>query len=76
MYIHESQQAMVDPRKGLHIPHILYKMPTFVYLEESDPELIEKADRILGASQEQWVIILGRQTERLRALHRALVEKN
>ncbi len=55
---------------------MIYKAPTLVYVEESDPDLIAKVDALLAASDEQWLVILGRQTERLRALHRFLAEKN
>ena len=76
LYIHESQQEAMDPRKRQCNPHMICRLPTLVYVEESDPDLLAKADVILTASDEQWVVILGRQTERLRALHRFLAEKN
>ena len=76
LYVHESQQTIQEPQKEGLAPHIVYTIPTLVYVEESDPELITKVDTILTASDEQWVVILGRQTERLRALHRFLAEKN
>jgi hypothetical protein len=45
-------------------------------MEETEPDLIKKVEDILAKSSEQWVVILGLQTERLRALRRVLVEKN
>ena len=76
LYIHESRQDTFDPRKERCTPRMIYKMPVLVYVEESDPQLFNKVDDIITNSEDQWVVILGRQTDRLRMLHRILVEKN
>lgn len=76
LYIHESQQDAFDPRKEPYAPRRMFPMPTFLCMEESDPELMPNVDTLLTNSAEQWVVILGRHTERLRALHRFLVDKN
>ena len=76
LYIHESQQDAIDPRKSPMTPFMMYQLSSFVCMEETEPDLIKKVEDILVKSSEQWVVILGLQTERLRALHRILVEKN
>lgn len=76
LYIHESQQDIIDPRKSPMTPFMRYQLSSLVCMEETEPDLIKKVEGLLAKSSEQWVVILGRQTERLRALHRVLVEKN
>ncbi len=76
LYCHESQQNGVDPRNDPHYPFLNVQFPRFVCVEETDPELLKHVEDILASSNEQWVVILGRHTERLCALYRLLIEKN
>lgn len=55
---------------------IVQSFPSFVVLNESDSDLIGKVETVLAQSTEQWLVIMGRQTEVLRALYRILMEKN
>jgi hypothetical protein len=76
LYCHESQQNCVDPRNDPLYPFLKVQFPRFECVEETEPELLKHVEDILANSNEQWVVILGRQKERLRALHRLLMEKN
>lgn len=76
LYIHESQQDGLDPRKDPLFPMIVQSFPSFVVLNESESDLIGKVETVLAQSTEQWLVIMGRQTEVLRSLHRILMEKN
>jgi hypothetical protein len=75
VYIHEAQQDAIDPRKDARFPLVTVQIPSFLSFEESDPDVFKKVEETIQTSSEQWVVILGRHTERLRALHRSLVEK-
>lgn len=75
MYCHEAQQDGVDPRKDPLFPFHQSQFPRFVCVEETDQNLLEQVDSILVNSDERWLVILGRQTKRLRELHRFLLEK-
>lgn len=73
LYIHELHQP--NPQPNSIVPLYVHCLPSFVTLEESDPDLIPKVEYILTHSSDPWVVIMGRQTEHLRALHRVLIEK-
>ena len=76
LYIHESHQDWLDPRKDTRLPFHVHSLPPFLALNESDPDLIGKVESVLAHSSDRWLVIMGRQTEALRALHRVLMEKN
>ena len=76
LYVHEPQQDGIDPNQIQFLPRFLPHIVSFLCMNETDPELILNVDTILSNSDEQWLVILGLQTERLRALYRFLIEKN